>query len=298
MLQVLSRASFLGLALTAAFTATAEEPAPAGDKARATETENAPSIVSTGLWKHQELGRFKAAEAKQAVIAGDRYLYVLSNTAIGKYRKDTHERVAEWKQPKGGPLIHLNAGIYHEGKLWCAHSNFPGIPMTSSIEVFDAETLAHTGTHSLGIAPGSLTWITRHQGRWYACFAHYSKDKPRTGRDPSWTELVCFDDEWRRTAGWVFPPGIVEIFGGSSSSGGSISPTGDIFITGHDAPQLFVLRFPEAGSVLTWEDTFPIAAEGQAFSWDPADPALLYSILRRTQEVIISRVEKQAGSPR
>lgn len=247
-------------------------------------------LVSTGRWQHEELKRFPAAEANQGVVADADHLYVIHNNAIGKYRKDTQEKVGEWKDAKGGPFIHLNAGIMHEGKLWCAHSNFPRLPMTSSVEIFDPQTLAHERSTSLGLTPGSLTWISWHEGHWYACFAHYSKDKPVTGKDPSWTELVRYDAEWRRTEAWVFPPRIIEIFHGSSSSCGTIAKDGTLFITGHDAKMLFVLRFPKAGSVLEWTDTIPISAEGQAFSWDPTQPDLFYGIIKKNKEVVISKI--------
>ncbi|TDU64560.1 hypothetical protein EI77_04010 [Prosthecobacter fusiformis] len=248
--------------------------------------------VSTGKWHHEEIKRFTSPEANQGVVADGEFIYVITNTAIGKYRKDTLERVGEWKEEKNGPFIHMNSGIIHEGKLMCAHSNFPGTPMTSSIETFDPVTMTHIGTYSLGIASGSLTWIAWHEDHWYACFAHYSKSSPQTGRDPMWTELVRFDTEWRRTGGWVLPPRIIEIFGGSSCSGGSISPEGTVFITGHDAKQLFVLRFPKAGSVMDWVDTVSISAEGQAFSWDPVKPGIFYGIVKKTKEVVISKIEK------
>lgn len=260
-------------------------PAFAADKTK----EDLP-LLTTGTWKHEELKRFQAPEAKQGVAADDEHVYVITNRALGKYRKETLERVGEWKDAEGGPFIHMNSGIIHEGKLLCAHSNFPGLPITSSIEIFDPKTMTHVGTHSLGIDSGSLTWITWHDGHWYACFAHYAKSQPATGRDPAWTELVRFDPEWRRTGGWTFPKRIVEIFGSSSSSGGSIAPDGTLFITGHDAQQLFVLRFPKAGSVLEWTDTIPITAAGQAFAWDPVHPNLFYSILRSSQEVVVSRI--------
>jgi outer membrane protein assembly factor BamB len=256
----------------------------------ADETKEETPFITTGTWKHEELKRFKAPEANQGVAADDEHIYVITNRAVGKYRKDTLKRVGGWKDENGGPFIHLNAGIIHDGKLLCAHSNFPGTPMTSSIEIFDPQTMTHIGSHSLGIDSGSLTWITWHGGHWYACFAHYSKSQPATGRDPAWTELVRFDTEWRRTGGWVFPKLIIEIFGTSSSSGGSISADGTLFITGHDARQLFVLRFPKAGSVLEWTDTIPITAAGQAFVWDPVQPGTFYSILRKSKEVIISKI--------
>jgi hypothetical protein len=258
--------------------------------AESTTPQSEVTLVSTGTWQHEEIKRFPASEATQGVVADENHLYVIHNNAIGKYRKDSHEKVAEWKDPKGGPFIHLNAGTMHQGKIWCAHSNFPRLPMTSSVEIFNPETLVHDQSISLGLTPGSLTWIAWHEGHWYACFAHYSKDKVATGKDPSWTELVRYDADWRRTQAWVFPPRIIEIFHGSSSSCGSISKDGTLFITGHDAKMLFVLRFPKAGSVLDWVDTIHISAEGQAFSWDPQKPDLFYGIVKRSKEVVISRI--------
>lgn len=241
-------------------------------------------------WKHEELRRFQADEAKQGVAADDEHLYVITNTAIGKYRKTTGEKVAAWKQEKGGPLSHLNAGLVRDGKLYCAHSNYPHLPATSSIEIFDPATMQHAGNVSLGIAPGSLTWVDFRDGRWYACFAHYARDRTTTGRDPSWTEVVEYDTEWRRMRGWVFPPPVIEVFGGSSCSGGAFGPGGLLFATGHDAQTLFVLEFPRAGAVLTLADQIPIAAEGQAFCWDPQDPTIFYGIIRSTSEVVVSRI--------
>lgn len=244
-------------------------------------------------WQHKELRRFQADEAKQGVAADDEFLYVISNVAIGKYRKTNGEKVAAWKQEKGGPLSHLNAGIIRDGKLYCAHSNFPTIPSTSSVEIFDPQTMQHVGNVSLGIAPGSLTWVDFRDDHWFACFAHYAKDRPRTGRGPESTEVVRYDREWRRTLGWVFPPAVIEVFGGSSCSGGAFGPGGSLFVTGHDAKTLFVLEFPQAGAIFKLADRIPITAEGQAFCWDPQDPNVLYSLVRSTGEVIVSRVTKK-----
>lgn len=281
----------------AGFLACFSLPVVAAESASSSEKKKAEIEVplkTTGQWQSQELGRFPASEANQAVVADAAHLYVIGNTTIGKYRKDSHEKVAAWKQPKGGPLIHMNAGIMHKGQLWCAHSNFPHLPMTSSIEIFDPEILEHRRSISLGIAPGSLTWIVRHDNRWYACFAHYAKDSAKTGRGPESTELVSYDDEWRRMQGWVFPAPLVQIFGSSSCSGGSMDKEGTLFITGHDEKQLFVLKFPQAGSVLEWVDSIPIAAEGQAFSWDPNDATLFYGIIKHSREVVIQRITKSA----
>lgn len=65
-------------------------PAFAADKAK----EDLP-LITTGTWQHEELKRFKAPEANQGVAADDEHIYVITNRALGKYRKDTLERVGE-----------------------------------------------------------------------------------------------------------------------------------------------------------------------------------------------------------
>lgn len=248
--------------------------------------------VSTGTWRHQELRRIAAREASQGVAVDGQFLYAISNSAVGKYRKDTGERVGGWEGPKGGPIIHLNAGIGRRKRLYCAHSNFPAVPMVSSIEIWDTRTMQHVSTHSLGIDAGSLTWFAWPESHWYACFAHYAASQPQTGRGPAWTQLIKFDDQWRRVGGWVFPANLIERFGEYSSSGGAFGPGGFLFITGHSAKELYVLEFPEAGSVMKWVDTIAISAEGQAFVFDPANLDILYSISRGTREVIVSRITR------
>lgn len=247
-------------------------------------------VPARGRWRHEELRRFKAREAHQGVATDGEFVYAISNRAIGKYRIETGERLSGWEGEKGGPIVHLNAGTVRDGRLHVAHSNYPGVPMLSSVEIWDSSTMQHVGTHSLGIDAGSLTWVAWRDGCWFACFAHYSTSQGRTGRDASWTQLVRFDEQWRREAGWVFPPDLIVRFGGNSSSGGGFGPEGLLFVTGHDAKELYALAFPEAGSVLRWTDTVSIGAEGQAFDFDPRRPGFLYSLMRRTGEVIVSRL--------
>ena len=62
----------------------------------------------------------------------------------------------------------------------------------------------------------------------------------------------------------------------------------------HDNPELYVLELPEAGSTLVWVDTISIPAEGQAFAWDPTEPWGIWSILKRTREVIVGRISPPA----
>lgn len=244
-------------------------------------------------WRFEELRRLPAPEARQGVAADATHLFAINNHALGQYRKDTGERVRVWECPEGEPLIHLNAGVVHEGRLYCAHSNYPGVPHVSSIEIWDAVTLEHVGSHSFGRTDGSLTWLDRRADRWVACFVHYGKKGGEPGKGPEWTRLVEFDGSWRPTGrGWVFPAELVAHLGGRgySVSGGALGPDGRLYATGHDGSELHVLEFPGAGGVLRWVATVPVPIEGQAFAWDPRERGTVYFVDRRTREIIAGRV--------
>ena len=238
-------------------------------------------------WQHQELRRFRAEEAHQGVAVDAWHFYAITNAAIGKYRKDTGERVGGWKEEPGGRIKHLNAGVVLDGVLWCAHSNYPERPTRSSVELFNPESMRHLRSIDLSGLGGSLTWVDWWNGQWHACFAEYAA----TG-NPADTRVVRFDDSWKPDGEFRFPSEAVEKFGRNSSSGGSFGPGGQLFITGHDAQELYVLDSPGSGKVWIWRGVIPISARGQAFSWDRGEPGLLYSIDRKTREVIVSRVSR------
>jgi hypothetical protein len=146
------------------------------------------------------VAEFTAPEAGQGVAVDARYFYAVDDTAIGKYDKKTGALVARWTQEKEGPLIHLDGAVLRDGKIYAAHSNYPAWPMTSSVEIWDAATLKHIGTHSFGINWGSLTWIDFHDGFWWMAFANY--DQPYgPGATPygykAATQLVKFTQNFR-----------------------------------------------------------------------------------------------------
>lgn len=255
----------------------------------------APKIPSAGDWSFAEIRRFAAPEARQGVATDEAYLYVISNHDLGKYRKSGGERLAGWSCPEGDPLTHVNAGLVHGGRLYGAHSNYPGVPHVSSVEMWDPGTLKHLGSVSFGRTDGSLTWIDRRDGRWLACFVHYAQRGGEPGRDQGWSRLAEYDDEWRPTGrGWVFPAALLAHLGarGFSMSGGAIGPGGFLFATGHDEKELCVLEFPSAGSTLRWVATIPMSAEGQAFAWDPVEPGVIHLILKSARQVITGRVTR------
>jgi hypothetical protein len=220
----------------------------------------------------------------QDYILPSRYL---SRQLLGKYDKETNELVAHWQEEENGQIIHLNSGVVVDGKLYCAHSNYPGIPMTSSVEIWDTETLQHIGTHSFGIQKGSCTWVDRHNGFWWVAFAHYEKWKAATGKGTEWTTVIKFDDQWRDLQTWVFPQEVIEKFRPMSNSGGSWGTNGLLYCTGHNLPELYALRIPLKGSVLELIETFQINIEGQGIAWDRSQEGFIYGIKKNDKEVMV-----------
>ncbi|MBX3749181.1 MAG: hypothetical protein KF897_03745 [Opitutaceae bacterium] len=246
-------------------------------------------------WEFKELRRFSAPEARQGVAADSEFLYVISNNDLAKYSKVTGTRSATWSCPKGEPLTHVNAGVVFENRLYCAHSNYPGVPHVSSVEVWDPADLHHVEAISLGRTDGSITWIDRREGRWIACFVHYGGRGGEPGRGPEWSRLSEFDDAWRPTGrGWVFPSELITFLGGRGFgiSGGALGPDGYLFVTGHDEKALCVLEFPASGSTLRWVATIPVTAEGQAFAWDPVEAGVVHMIIKGSRLVVTGRVTR------
>jgi len=240
----------------------------------------------------EQIGEFVAPEASQGVSVDRRYFYAIDDFAIGKYDKQTGKLVNKWQGPKDGPIIHFDGAMILDGKLYAAHSNFPHWPMTSSVEIFDAETLEHVGTHSFGIQWGSLTWIDWHDGHWWMTFANY--DRPfGPGKSPYGhkvaTQMIKFTADFKFVEGWVMPKVLLDKFEDMSNSGGSWGPDGFLYLTGHDPAEVYKMRLPKAGSVLELVEIIPANIRGQGIAWDRTDPGAIYGIIRATAK------EKAAG---
>lgn len=225
-----------------------------------------------------------APEAGQGVAADSAHVFAIDNNAIGKYHKATGKRVAVWQgDPKLFP--HLNSCAVVKRELVCAASNYPAVPMASTVEVFDTKTLKHIRSVSLGRMYGSLTAMDWHDGNWWAVFANYDDRGGEPGRDHRFTTLVKMDASFRPLESWLFPDAVLARFAPKSSSGFAWGADGLIYVSGHDKPEIYALKLPEAGAVLQLVATLPVPTEGQAIDWDPVEPRLLWSIDRRKSEI-------------
>jgi hypothetical protein len=240
----------------------------------------------------EQIGEFSIAEANQGVGVDDRYFYAVGNRTIAKYDKKTGKLAGKWQGPKEGPILHLDGAFLMEGKIYAAHSNYPQWSMTSSLEIFDSETMQHIGSHSFGINWGSLTWADFHDGHWWMTFANY--DRPfGPGKSPYGhkvaTQMVKFTADFRYLESWVLPKVLLDKFEDMSNSGGSWGPDGFLYLSGHDPAEIYKVRLPKAGSVLEHVETLPMNIRGQGIAWDRSDRGVIYGIIRASAE------ERKAG---
>jgi hypothetical protein len=100
--------------------------------------------------------------------------------------------------------------------------------------------------------------------------------------------IVRFDAEFRELGAWLLPNSVLERMAPYSASGGAWRD-GLLYVTGHDRPEAYVLRLPEAGSRLLHVATIPIPAPGQAIQWDRS-AGTLWALDRARRELIEMRV--------
>jgi hypothetical protein len=228
---------------------------------------------------------YDAPEASQGVAADRSHFYAVDNSRLAKYEIASGNAVTKWAAPYG-LISHLNSCLADGGRLWCANSNFPETPMGSSVEIFDAATLNHAASVSLGMLDeGSLTWVDRYRGGWIAGFAHYDGRGGLAFKDHTYSSVVAFDAEWRRTGGWLLPEGVLERMAPYAASGGAVGPDGWLYLLGHDRPEMYVVARPPMGPTLIHLATIALEAEGQAFSWAQDGSRTVFTIDRRKRLV-------------
>ena len=233
----------------------------------------------------QQVAEFSIPEANQGIGVDEKHFYAIDNRAIAKYDKKTGKLVKKWVGEKDGPIIHLDSAMVMNGKIYCAHSNYNQWPMTSSVEIWDAETLEHVGTHSFGIDRGSLTWIDFHDGHWWMTFANYDRpfgpNKTPYGHKVA-TQMVKMTTDFRVVQAWVLPKAILDRFEEMSNSGGSWGADGFLYLSGHDPAEIYKMRLPKAGSILELVEILPMNIRGQGIAWDRSERGVIYGIIRAT----------------
>ncbi len=235
----------------------------------------------------EQIAELTVPEANQGVGVDERHFYAVDNQAIGKYDKTTGKLVEKWEGAREGPIVHLDSAMLMGGKLYAAHSNYPEWPMTSSVEIFDADTMEHIGSHSFGVRWGSLTWADWHDGHWWMTFANYDQ-RIGPGQTPyghkANTVLVQLSGDFQPVQSWTLPKAVLDRFEDMSNSGGSWGPDGFLYLSGHDPAELYKMALPEAGSVLQLVEIVPLNIRGQGIAWDRSQPGVIYGIIRASAQ--------------
>ena len=220
--------------------------------------------------------RFHTPQANQAAAADKEFFYAIGNRVITKHDRKTGKELAK----SSGRAKHLNSGYFHQGNLLCAHSNFPTLPEQSEVLTLNPKTMRLTVYRDLGNPGGSLTWVIRKDGYWWCNFAKYGKDNGRTF-------LAQYNNEWKETRRFTYPPTLIKQLGKYSISGG-IWVGEELWVTGHDDPVLFRLSLPKKGVELFYLGKIKVPFTGQGFATDPKTGGLV-GINRANKEVIFSQ---------
>ena len=238
----------------------------------------------------KEVKRFAAPNATQAVAVDSLHFYTISNSKIVKRLKADGKIIKEWS----GPLAHLNSGIVIDGKLYCANTNYPQVPMASSLEIFDAETLEHIDNHSFGIYIGSFTWIDKWEGDWYLMFVHYGNKAQERNKGVAYTTLIQADSSFRRKAGWTIPAQIVNHLAPMSISGGTFQRDGTLLLSPHHFEEVYEFKIPSIGYELEWLNTIEVPLQGQGLAIDRYTGDV-WGIHRKNREVIVLQINFSAN---
>jgi hypothetical protein len=218
-----------------------------------------------------------APEANQAACADERFVYAIDSKVIAKYDRASGQQIAV----SSGEAHHLNSGFLWQGKVYCAHSNYPRKPEKSEIMILDPQTMVLSQFKNFGEYRGSLTWVVRDDDVWWCNFAQYGADNAKT-------VLVKLDAEWRELAAWTYPPEVIKELGQYSISGG-IWRDGFLLATGHDHKVVYRLRLPPKGDILELVDVLPSPFPGQGIASDPKTGAVI-GIDRDKRKIIFAEL--------
>lgn len=236
--------------------------------------------------------------ARQAVAVDDRFLYAIDNRRISKLDKLTGRSVRHWNASDyTSDIEHLNSGVVHKGRLYAAHSNWPNEPARNTIEVWRVDDLTHIESISLPYTDAWITWLDYYADHWWATLARYGPvalqtDLQRRQPQPvseAQTRLILLSDDHLLQRSWSFPEPLLAEFAPMSNSGGSWSPDGKLWLTGHDQPCAYTVSVSAQQDTLVWRGTEPLPTiEGQGIAWDrSATPdRILYGVQRSSHQIV------------
>ncbi len=233
----------------------------------------------------QQSRTMPAAEAIQAAVTDEQFVYAINNSVVARYDRVSGERLAT----SSGEAQHLNSGFYWNGKIYCAHSNYPMKPELSQVKVLDLKSMQLDVAKDFGDRGGSLTWMVHHTDHWYGNFAYYDEQNAKT-------YLAKFDENWHELDRWTYPAAVIKELGRHSMSGG-LWWNGTLLTTDHDHGVLYQFRLPQSGNVLELVGKYAAPFTGQGIAYDLKTGGLV-GINRRQRQIIFANLDVTAPAPR
>ncbi len=212
-------------------------------------------------WKAES--SIKSEHATQAAAADEKRAFAVSSTTVAMYDRATGKLVAT----STGNAVHLNSAFLMDGKVYCAHSNYPKKPETSEIRVYDPATNKLTVFHEFKDPPGSIVWNVHDGKHWWCCFAHYGADNAKT-------LLIRYGDGFKEEQRWSFPKAVVDDWDKMSASGG-IWDGDTLLVTHHHYKVLYRLKVPKKGKELELVEALACPFPGQGIATDPKSGGLV-----------------------
>ena len=225
---------------------------------------------------------FPAKHATQAAAATNSVFYAVSNGTVATHDRSTGKLVRESE----GKAEHLNSAFVHEGKVYCAHSNYPKKPDTSEIRVYDPATNKLSVWRDFPNPPGSLVWCVVHKGQWWCCFAHYGDNENAK------TLVIRYAEGFKELARWTFPKAVVDDFDAMSASGAVFD--GDaLLVSHHHYRVLYRMGVPEGGGELKLVEAIQCPFPGQGIAADPKTGGLVGIDREKRTVVFAERAAKK-----
>ncbi|MEZ6142456.1 MAG: endonuclease [Zavarzinella sp.] len=223
---------------------------------------------------------FAVPDATQAAAADEKHFYAVSNTRVVQFDRTTGKETAR----SDGPAKHLNSAFLWEGKVYCAHSNYPAVPHESDIRVWDLSTKKLTIFHRFEQPAGSLTWAILHEDSWWCHFAHYKEENAKS-------VVIRYSKAWKELQRWTYPTELVAEWDGASLSGG-IWHDGKLLTTGHDKKLIYHVELPTNRTTAVVKAIYTCPWEGQGIARDPKTGGLV-GIIRSKREVVFAQLKRE-----
>lgn len=190
------------------------------------------------------LFKFDAPEAHQAVAYHADKLYVLGTKKIAVYKTDgTKIRETNTK------LGHLRSITVYQNKLFLTNSP----ELENHIVIFDLD-LNYLQTIKTSL-PGDLMWIDNYKGDWYGMIGYYGEEQHQT-------RLVLLSRNWEIEKTWQLPKLVLKRMYPGTSGGGRFLPNGNLYLTGEEKGDIFLLAFIFDRLELIQIKRYPITGNG------------------------------------